>query len=345
MFESRRAAGRVRECHGDLHLGNIVQIDGQTTVFDGIEFNDELRWIDVTSDVALAAMDLHRQGLPALAHRRDNGDLEHSGDDDDGARVLAYYVVHRALVRAKVAAVRAAQAPQASGRDVRRHLAPAWRCIQTVAPGVLITHGPSGSGKTHATQSLVQACGAVRIRSDDGRKRRFAVDPLARGDAAQPSQRYGAQATRATCDALLRAADAVVQGGCSVILDATFLQRAQRAAAHGFARQRGQRCAILDFDAPVQTLRARVQRRASAARSGRWPCGALGARTTTVPSGRTGRRCCRRCEGSRRGRPHAGVPAGPGHGGCFGRTPAGRPGRGFRPLERPRAGSPIRPGR
>ena len=107
----RLARGRIRECHGDLHLGNVTMVDGHTVVFDGIEFNDDLRWIDVMNEVAFMAMDLHAHGLTALAHRFVNGYLEASGDYD-GVSLLRYYMVYRALVRAKVALLRAAQCGQ-----------------------------------------------------------------------------------------------------------------------------------------------------------------------------------------------------------------------------------------
>ncbi len=107
-FERRARAGRVRECHGDLHLGNVTEFEGRTTLFDCLEFNAALRWTDVMSDVAFMAMDLHAHGLPRLAHRFVNGMVERSGDHD-GLRVLRYFALYRALVRAKVAALRDAQ--------------------------------------------------------------------------------------------------------------------------------------------------------------------------------------------------------------------------------------------
>ena len=100
----------MRECHGDLHLGNVAQFDGEATLFDCLEFDAGLRWTDVMSDVAFLAMDLHHHGRPELAHRFVNAYLERCGDYD-GARVLRYHLVYRALVRAKVAALRAAQTP------------------------------------------------------------------------------------------------------------------------------------------------------------------------------------------------------------------------------------------
>jgi len=173
---ARLAGGDVRECHGDLHLGNVTLIDGRTTVFDGIEFNDDFRWIDVMSDVAFMAMDLQAHGLPHLAHRFVNAYVE-LGGDHDGVRVLDYYLVHRALVRAKVELLRRAQCER-SGAEAGQHAAAAAHylelalrfCLQA-SPVLMLTHGYSGSGKTTLTQGLLESIGAIRIRADVERKR------------------------------------------------------------------------------------------------------------------------------------------------------------------------------
>ena len=130
----------MRECHGDLHLGNVTRIDGQTTVFDCLEFNAELRWTDVMNDVGFMAMDLHGHGLPRLAHRFVNGIVERSGDVA-GLRVLRYYMVYRALVRAKVAALRVAQLgtharcrPSAARQPARAGVTSTWRWPAAVPP-------------------------------------------------------------------------------------------------------------------------------------------------------------------------------------------------------------------
>ncbi|MCC9598275.1 AAA family ATPase [Rubrivivax sp. JA1055] len=262
VFAARLAAGRVRECHGDLHLGNVVEIDGRTTVFDCIEFNEDFRWIDVASEVAFMAMDLHAHGLPALAHRFVDGWMAATGDYD-AARVLRYYLVHRALVRAKVAALRAAQpgAPADAAAEARRYIALALQATRAPAPVLLVTHGVSGSGKTTLTQPLVEGEGALRVRADVERKRLFGLQPLERPDAALKTRLYGAEAGSATYARLLDAAGAVLDGGFVVVLDATFLHRAARDAARRFAAARGARFVLLDFAADDATLRARVAAR------------------------------------------------------------------------------------
>ncbi len=267
VFAERLALGRVRECHGDLHLGNVTQIDGRVTVFDGIEFNDDFRWIDVASELAFMAMDLHAHGLPALAHRLVNGYFEHGGDYA-GAHVLRYYLVHRALVRAKVAQLRAAQAGAdraAATADLRRHLALAAHFSAPVAPALMLTHGFSGSGKTSGTQALLEAQGAVRIRSDVERKRLAGLGALARSHSAPGGGLYGADTTAATYARLETLAVPVLRGGFSVILDATYLRRAQRDSARRLAAAQGVPLSILHFDAAPGLLRERLRQRAAAA--------------------------------------------------------------------------------
>ena len=164
-----------------------TQIDGRTVLFDCLEFSADLRWTDVFSDVAFMAMDLRSHGLDALSHRFVNAYVERSGDAE-GLRVLRYYRVHRALVRAKVAALRAAQLADAAAQGERQalhhYLQQALDSSHPPRPVLMLTHGFSGSGKTVATQGLLEACGAIRFRADVERKRLFGLDPLQRSDAA-----------------------------------------------------------------------------------------------------------------------------------------------------------------
>ena len=268
-FDERLREHRVRECHGDLHLGNVTRIDGRTAVFDCLEFNAELRWTDVMSDVGFMAMDLHGHGLPRLAHRFVNGTIERSGDLA-GLRVLRYYMVYRALVRAKVSALRETQLAVAASASVhhaaaqtcRRYLDVALACSRPAAPVLIITHGCSGSGKTLLTDSLLELIGAIRVRADVERKRLFGLPALARSDAALKPRMYSKAASDATHTRLRHAAALALASGYNAILDATFLAYEQREAARTLARQLGVRWVIVDFQARAETLRRRVQQRA-----------------------------------------------------------------------------------
>ena len=265
VFAQRQAGGRVREAHGDLHLGNVAQIDGRPVLFDCLEFNADLRWTDVFSDVAFMAMDLRSHGLEALSHRFVNAYVEQSADAD-GLRVLRYYRVHRALVRAKVAALRAAQLDGAAAQRERltlhHYLHEALDSSQPPRPVLMLTHGFSGSGKTVATQGLLEACGAIRFRADVERKRLFGMQALQRGDAQLRSRLYSQQAAQAVQQRLRDLAAQALQSGYSVILDATFLAREARQQARALASSLKVGFAILHFEARPDTLRERVRQRA-----------------------------------------------------------------------------------
>jgi len=269
VLDERLRDGHVRECHGDLHLGNVTLVDGHTTLFDCLEFNPALRWTDVMSDVGFMAMDLHAHRLPRLSHRFVNGYVERSGDHS-GLRVLRYHSVYRALVRAKIAALRKAQLEDAGhtpGRiDTRSapgsYLEVAAACSRQEPPALILTHGCSGSGKTLATQGLLERCGAIRIRADVERKRLFGLPPLARSDSALKTGLYSAAATEATHARLRVMAEHILASGYNVILDATFLAYTHRAQARALAERLGVRFVIIDFRAADDTLRRRVQQRA-----------------------------------------------------------------------------------
>ncbi len=268
LLAKRLAEGRIRECHGDLHLGNIVQINGEPTPFDCIEFNPALRWIDVVSEVAFLVMDLEAHGRRDLAWAFLNTYLE-AGGDYDGIAVLPFYLVYRALVRAKINLIRATQAVAASDQRLgalaayRRYIALANSYTKTRRGAIAITHGLSGSGKTTLTQPAVTVLGALRIRSDIERKRLHGLAPLARTKSAVATGIYGAQATDRTYEQLARHARAVAGAGYPVIVDATFLKREQRAVFQALARELGVPFAILNVGAPPELLRERVAARAA----------------------------------------------------------------------------------
>jgi predicted kinase len=266
-FRQRARRGHVRECHGDLHLGNLTEFEGRTTPFDCLEFDAALRWTDVMSDVAFLAMDLRAHDLPRLAHRFVNAYVERC-DAHDGLRVLRYYQVHRALVRAKVAALRDAQlASQDAGhaaqrRSLQHYLDVAHDDTVPAAPVLMLTHGYSGSGKTTWTQSLLERCGAIRLRADVERKRLFGLRPLERSAPELKPRLYGDAASRATQSRLRVLAALALRSGYSVIADATYLARAPRQAMVELAARLGVRAVILDFRAPASVLRQRVAQRA-----------------------------------------------------------------------------------
>jgi aminoglycoside phosphotransferase family enzyme len=164
VFARRAAAGAHRECHGDLHLQNLLWRDGKIVAFDALEFDRKLRDSDVVSEIAFLAMDLQAHGRADLEYEVLSRYLE-TGGDYGGIDVLPFYLVYRALVRAKVAAIKAAQSA-AEGHDAQRYLATAVELSAPTAPLLVITHGLSGSGKTTVTDELVSRVPAIRARSD-----------------------------------------------------------------------------------------------------------------------------------------------------------------------------------
>jgi len=262
-FLRRRRRGFVRECHGDLHLGNIARIDGELVIFDGIEFSEEMRWIDVMSEIAFVVMDLEDRRRVELAHRFLNAYLEGTGDYA-GLAVLPFYLAYRALVRAKVALLRTAQAGRgasASRTESRGYLRLASRYAEPARPALIITCGLSGCGKTTISQALLEGIGAVRIRSDVERKRMHGILPLERGNAGIAQGLYASAATDTTYDRLRNLARDVLDGGRIAVVDATFLRRSQRESFRGLAAELEVPFVILSFEAKEATLRERVVRR------------------------------------------------------------------------------------
>lgn len=263
VFERRLAEGRVRECHGDLHLGNLILLDGEPRLFDGIEFSAGLRWIDVAADVAFLVMDLQRRGRPDLAARFLNAWLERSGDYDS-LRVMRYYLAYRAMVRAKIAAIRLGQldgeARAACLEECRGYVALAVAQAAAARPFLAIASGVSGSGKTSQSQGLVEARGVIRVRADVERKRLFGLAPEA-SSAAVAGGIYGAEASRRTYARLAELAAGAILAGWPALVDATFLRRTQRATFADLARRLQVPFVLFAFDAPEATLRARVAAR------------------------------------------------------------------------------------
>jgi hypothetical protein len=259
-FASRKRSGFIREGHGDLHLENLVYIDGRITAFDALEFEPELRWMDVMSEAAFVVMDLMAHERSDLAHEFLNRYLEITGDYG-GLEVLRFYLVHRALVRAKVAAIRRQQlgSSESDGIPYLEHAA--QMTARGKIPLLLITHGLSGSGKTFVTDRLVGGLQAIRIRSDLERKRLHGFAPDADTGSRVGEGLYGGAASSETYAALARYAAFGLKTHWNMIIDAAFLRRAERDMFRELAERVGARFVVLDCAAPEPTLRERVAAR------------------------------------------------------------------------------------
>jgi hypothetical protein len=263
LLWQRKRQGHIRECHGDMHLGNIAAYQGRLQVFDGIEFNPNLCWIDTLNDLGFLLMDLQHRGLGHEAADFLNRYLERTGDYP-ALPLLRFYQTYRAMVRAKVAAIRLSQAglSEQERRDLEAeylgYIELAEGFTQTTRPVLLITHGLSGSGKSLFSGWLLERLPAVRLRSDVERKRLFATGAGSRG---LEQGIYSRQASEATYAHLREYASVLLRAGFSVIVDATFLKAAQRRPFQQLADELTVDYLILDCQAPEAVLRARIGQR------------------------------------------------------------------------------------
>jgi len=248
LIEQRFNDGFIRECHGDLHLGNIVVFQNRIRLFDRLEFDEQLRSIDVINDIAFLLMDLEAHEQYGLAHRFLSAWLLHCGDYTS-LYMLNYYKAYRAMVRAKVAII------QGKETDFQRYLNLAESYAKEHPTALLLTHGLSGSGKSTIAHSLAPLINAFISRSDVERKRHLQdVYP----------ELYGTEATRHTYTLLASAAEAITNAGYNAIVDATFLKQQQRQAFLDLAHRLGIPCIILDFQAPRKLLEQWIRERRQA---------------------------------------------------------------------------------
>ena len=262
---ARRTSGKIRECHGDLHCRNIARVGGWLVPFDCLEYEPALRWIDTADEIAFLLSDLKARGWPLHARAFRAGYLAESSDYH-ACRVLALYEAHRALVRAKIAALSAAQHAEAGPRDElrREHLrlvSFAAEALAPKAPRLLMMSGLSGSGKTWLARQLAERLSAVHIRSDVERKRRAGLRALASSYSRLGEHLYSAEASATLYGELARAAEDVLSGGITVIVDATFLERAQRARFAELAARLRVPLRLILCEAPEPILRARIVER------------------------------------------------------------------------------------
>ena len=262
LLEQRARGGYVRECHGDLHAANIVRWQRRLLPFDCIDFDPELRFIDVIDDCAFLVMDLVSRQRVDLAALLINRYLEITGDYE-GVRLLPFYAAHRALVRAKVDAISARQdsvhRPEFQSRLVRRiRAADTW--MHRPRPGLVLMHGLSGSGKSWLSEQLVPSMPGIRIRSDLERKR-LTPDPKLRDET-----RYSSLTSHRTYARLLECAENCLVAGFNAIVDATFLDAADRELFERLADRLDVPWCIVSCHADQGTLLSRLEQRQSQGR-------------------------------------------------------------------------------
>jgi len=265
-LERRRTDGFVRQCHGDLHLRNIVLIDGRPTLFDAIEFNDRIGCVDTWYDLAFLLMDLWRRNLPRHANRVFNVYSTEAGNRLDDLALLPLFLSCRAAVRAKTSASAALVQDDDTGRQqfvqrARTYLAMAENLLQPAPPRLLAIGGLSGTGKStlalHLAADVGAPPGALVLRSDEIRKALHGVRRLER----LTRDAYTAEASARVYAELARQAATALGAGRSVVADAVFARAADRAAIERVAREAGVRFAGIFLDAPAEVLVDRVTRR------------------------------------------------------------------------------------
>jgi aminoglycoside phosphotransferase family enzyme/predicted kinase len=261
--------GWFRQCHGDLHLRNIVRLPGGITTFDCIEFSTDLRNTDVMADIAFLVMDLVAKQQLGLAAHCINRYLEVTGDYP-GMHVFNLYFVYRCLVRAKVAVIRGNERTDPGDRqkDLEKAHGYCEMARHQANPGVpllVIMNGLSGSGKTWVAGQLMAALPAIRIRSDIERKRLFKLDETASSDSDVGGGVYTSDVSDEVYSKLNKLAAGLLQAGHNVILDASFLRLARRDSARAVAERTGADLVLLQTTAEDSVLRERIRARSARA--------------------------------------------------------------------------------
>ncbi len=256
LLQYRKNKGFIRDCHGDLHLGNIIYFNyNKPLLFDRIEFNDEFRWTDVVADIAFLAMDLDDHKQSALSHRLINDYFNATGDYE-GLALLPYYLSYRAVVRAKVAlfSLSPTNLTEAQCAAIWQHHRDLIRLAQQYMvkkpPALLITHGVTGSAKSSVARLIVEKLAAIQINSDIERKRLFTLPPNAQTNSELNSGIYHPDTTAKTYNRLADIAKIIINAGYPVIIDATFLKQEQREKFYQLAKFLQVPFAILHCQAP-----------------------------------------------------------------------------------------------
>ena len=264
LLRQRAEQGFVRRCHGDLHLANIALLDGRPLLFDAIEFDPVIATTDVLYDLAFTLMDLIHFNQDAAASTVFNRYLAGAGDEGlDGLGLLPLFLSVRAAIRAHVLFMKSEHGGESDAvwQEAKRYFDLAGRLITPPPPLLVAIGGLSGTGKSVLARGLAgliePSPGAVIIRSDVVRKHLFGADET----TALPESAYQSDTTKRVYDALSSTAQRVLAQGCSVVLDAAYLQEAERTEIADLAATHGVRFVGLFLTADLPTRLARIEQR------------------------------------------------------------------------------------
>lgn len=271
LFRGRVQEGRIRDCHGDLHLEHIHMAPDKVSIYDCIEFNDRFRVIDVANDLAFLAMDLDFHGHPDLGEYL-VARMAKALRDPDMLCLLDFYKCYRAFVRGKVESFHSASASvggreQAESQNLaRQYFRLALRyTISGSKPIVLIVMGKVATGKSTLVRLLADELGWGVFSSDRLRKELAGVPLHVRGNAAERATLYSRSMSNRTYTALLRHALSQTRQGHSVILDATYAQRDRRTALCTKLQKEGVDYCFIETRALQVAVRQRLTARAQSA--------------------------------------------------------------------------------
>ncbi len=268
LFADRIDQGRIRDCHGDLHSGNICLAE-ETIVYDCIEFSHRFRYSDVAADVAFLAMDLDFRGRADLANYLVR-EISQRSDDPGMALMMPFYKCYRAYVRGKVGMFAALQQERdeadrtADLRRARRYFALAHRYTGAFhRPRIVVVFGLSGTGKSTVAVQLAKELGWPSINSDSLRKELAGLPPLEPHPEEFAAGIYSPEMTAKTYAAMRERAEAFLEEGQSVILDATFGSRVERDAVVESAKRADGETWFLLCECPSEVIRERLTERAA----------------------------------------------------------------------------------
>lgn len=270
IITERKKNGYVRACHGDLHLENITLINGEPVLFDGIEFNEKFRWIDVLSDLSFLLIDMDFRNQQAASYQILSLYLS-TTLDYKALKLLSFYKTYRTLVRAKINSLRSEQLTPGSV-DYQRacetsrayiHQASQYASMPTSKPKCILLQGVSGSGKSHLAKHLLYELElkAIIISSDRIRKSLFGIESTVRLAEEQRKQLYSSEMSRKTYAGMLEYAETALNAGLDVIVDATFLKKSHRTPFTEMADSLGAQSYLIHIEVSTELAEASIEQR------------------------------------------------------------------------------------